>query len=111
MGSNFDSWYRKLKIILEHERILYVLTNLASEEPAPNAHSSIKDTYQKWLNDRTTVRCIMLAVMNGEFSHRFKNAQPQDMLQMLNKFFDTPNDVERSRLAVSSSTLEWGKEH
>ena len=25
--SNFDSWYQKLKIILEHERILYVLTD------------------------------------------------------------------------------------
>ena len=35
--SNFDSWYRKLKIILEHERILHVITDDAPEEPAPNA--------------------------------------------------------------------------
>ena len=75
MGSNFDSYYRKLKIILEHEWILCVLTDLAPEEPAPNAHSTVRDTYQKWLNDRTIVRCIMLVTMNDEFSHHFENAQ------------------------------------
>ena len=73
MGLNFDSWYRKLKIILEYERILYVLTDSALVELAPNARSSIKDTYQKWLNNRTMVRCFMLAVMNDKFSHHFEN--------------------------------------
>ena len=75
MGPNFDSWYRKLKIILEHERILYVVTDLAPEELAPNARGTVRDTYQKWLNDRTTIRFIMLAAMNDEFSHRFENVQ------------------------------------
>ena len=37
----------------------------------------------------------MLAAMNDEFNHRFENAQPQDMLQMLNESFGTPDDVER----------------
>ena len=46
------------------------------EELALNARSTIRDTYQKWLNDRTMIQCIMLAVMNDEFSHRFENAQP-----------------------------------
>ena len=55
MGPNFDSWYRKLKIILEHERILYVVTDPAPEKPAPNARGTVRDTYQKWLNDRTTI--------------------------------------------------------
>ena len=45
MGSNFDSWYRKLKIILEHKQILYVLTDPTPEEPTPNARNSIKDIY------------------------------------------------------------------
>ena len=50
MGSNFDSWYRKLKIILEHEWILYVLTDPTHEESAANAHGTVRDTYQKWLS-------------------------------------------------------------
>ena len=74
IGPNFDSWYRKLKIVLEHEWILYVLTDPAPEEPALKARSTIRDTYQKWLNDRTIIHCIMLAAMNDEFNRRFKNA-------------------------------------
>ena len=71
---NFDNWYWKLKIVLEHERILYVLTNLTPEEPAPNAWGTVQDTYLKWLNIRTTVRCIMQASMNDEFSQKFEEA-------------------------------------
>ena len=101
MGSNFDSWYQKYKIFLEHEWILYVLTDLTSKEPAPNARSTIRDTYQKWLNDRTMVRCIMLTTMNDEFSYHFENAQLQDMLQILNEFFGTPDDVERHKTSYA----------
>ena len=101
MGLNFDSWYRKLKIILEHERIRYVVTDSAPEEPAPNARGTVRDTYQKWVNDCTIVRCIMLAAMNDEFSRRFENAQPQEMLQMLNDSFGMPDDVERHKTSCS----------
>ena len=101
MGSNFDSWNRKLKIILEYEWILYVLTDLTPKKPAQNTRSSIRYTYQKWLNDRTTIHCIMLAAMNDEFSHRFENAQPQDMLQILNESFGTPNDIERHKTSCA----------
>ena len=76
MGPNFDSWYQKLKIVLEHEWILYVVIDSAPEEPASNARGTVRDTYQKWLNDQTIVRCIMLAAMNDGFSRRFENAQP-----------------------------------
>ena len=56
------------------------MTDPIPEELALNACSTIRDTYQKWLNDQTIVRCIMLVAMNDKFSHRFKNAQSQDML-------------------------------
>ena len=76
---------------------MHVLTDLTLEEPAPNVRSSIRDTYLKWLDDRTMVCCIILTAMNDEFSHRFENAQLQDMLQMLNKSFGTSDDVERHK--------------
>ena len=74
VGPNFGSWYRKLKIVLEHEQILYVITDPTPEEPAVNARGTVRDTYQKWLSDWTTVRCIMLAAMSDEFSRRFEMA-------------------------------------
>ena len=74
VGPNFDTWFRKLKIVLEHERILYVIQDPAPEEPAPNARSTVRDTYQKWVSDHTTIRCIMRAAMSDELSHRFEEA-------------------------------------
>ena len=74
MGPNFDSWYRRLKIVLEHEKILYVITNLVPEEPTPNVRIEVRDTYQKWVNDCTIVWCIMLASMNDEFSRKYEKA-------------------------------------
>ena len=100
-GSNFNSWFRKLKIILEHERILYILNNPAPKVPDANTQSSDKDTYQKWLNDRTSVRCIMLAAMNDEFGRRFENAQPEEIIQALNESFGTPDDVERHKTSCA----------
>ena len=102
VGSNFDSWYRKLKIVLEHERILYVILDPAPEEPAVNACGTVRDTYQKWLNDRTTMCCIMLAaIMSDEFSRRFETAQPKDMLQVLEDAFGTLDDVERHKTSCA----------
>ena len=78
--STFDNWYQKLKIILEHEWILYVIMDSTSEEPAPNIRGAVRDTYLKWLNDRTTIRCIMRASMNDEFSRKFEEAQLEKIL-------------------------------
>ena len=73
----------------------------APEEPAVNARGTVRDTYQKWLNYQTTMRCIMLAAMSDEFSCRFKMAQPKDMLQVLEDAFGTPNDMERYKTSCA----------
>ena len=45
IGPNFNSWNQKLKIVLEYERILYVLTDLTPKEPTLNARGGVKYTY------------------------------------------------------------------
>ena len=44
----------------------------------------------------------MLAAMNDEFSLKFEEAQPEDILQRLKESFGTPDDAERYRI---SSTI------
>ena len=90
-----------MKIVLKHEWILYVITDPAPEELAANACRTIRDTYHKWLSDRTTVRCIMLVVMSDEFNRRFEMAQSKDMLQVLEDAFGTPDDVERHKTSCA----------
>ena len=47
IGSNFDTWYQKLRIVLKHERILHVIIDLALKVPALNKDATVRDTYQK----------------------------------------------------------------
>ena len=47
MGSNFDNWYQKLKIILEYKRILYMIMDPVPEVPISNADAMIRDTDRK----------------------------------------------------------------
>ena len=100
-GPNFDSWYRKLRIILEHERILYVIIDSTPKLSSIGARNSIRDAYLKWVSDQTTVRCIMLAAMNDEFTHKFKEAKPDEILQKLKKSFDMLDDVERYKVSYA----------
>ena len=110
MGSNFDSWYRKLRIVLEHERTIYVINDPAPEEPILTAPRAARDAYQKWLSDRTKVHCIMLASMNDELSRIFEQTQPQDIIQVLKDTFGVPQDVERYKTscAIFNTKLREG---
>ena len=109
-GFNFNSWFRKLKIVLEHERILYILNDPAPELPHTNTYSFERDTYQKCLCDRTSVHCIMLVGMNDEFDHRFENAQLEEIIQVLSESFGTLDDVERHKTscAIFSARMRDG---
>ena len=81
--------------------MFYVIMDSAPEEPTPNARGVVQNTYLKWLNDRTTVRCIMRASMNDEFSRKFEEAQPEKILQVLKDSFGTPNDIERHKTSCT----------
>ena len=70
---------------------------ITPKEPTANAPCAVRDTYMKWLNDRTTVRCVMRAAMNDELSCKFEDAPPKEMIQMLNESFGTPEDAKRHK--------------
>ena len=64
---------------------------------ASNLDAMMRDAYQKWLNDCMTVCCIMRTTMSDEFSCKFDDAQPKEMLHMLNEFFGTLEDLSSTR--------------
>ena len=87
--------------MLEHEKILYVLTDQVPKKPTVNAPRTVRDTYMKWLNDCITVCCVMRAAMNDELSCKFEDAQPEEIIQILNESFGTPEDVERHKTSCT----------
>ena len=73
---NFDNCYRKLQIVLEHEQILNMIMDLASEVLTSNTYHVIKDTYQKWPHDSITVWYFFFeSSKEHEFSCKFDDAQ------------------------------------
>ena len=83
----------------------------APEEPAPNARGAIRDTYLKWLNDHTMVCWIMQASMNNEFCQKFKETQPEKMLQVLRDSFGTPDDDERHKSSCTIFNAQMREEY
>ena len=43
----------------------------------------------------------MWVAMNDEFSHKFEDAQPKEIFQMLNESFGTLDDVERHKISYA----------
>ena len=54
------------------------------------------------------VYCIMQAMMNDEFNRKFKDAQLEDLLQLL-KSFDTLNDVGRHKTSYTIFNIRMRK--
>ena len=55
LGSNYLDWYRKLKIILRHERKIYVLEDEPLKEPAPNVSEEDQLYYSQYMEDALDV--------------------------------------------------------
>ena len=75
-----------------------MITDPSTEESTANAPRAMRDTYLKWLSDRTMMHCIMRVAMNNEFSYKFKDTQSEDMIQILNESFDIPKDAKRYKI-------------
>ena len=69
-GPNFTDWLRNLRIVLNSEKIGYIL-----ETPVPNplpegATEPQQTTFRKWEEDDMQTRCYMLASMNNELQRQ-----------------------------------------
>ncbi|KAI5420820.1 hypothetical protein KIW84_044592 [Lathyrus oleraceus] len=66
-GTNFLDWHRNLRIVLKHDKKLYVLeTPVPEEEPPSSAPKAERDAYKKHVDDANETACLMLATMNSE---------------------------------------------
>ncbi|KAI5446084.1 hypothetical protein KIW84_014069 [Lathyrus oleraceus] len=65
-GTNCLDWHRNMRIVLQHDRKLYVLEKPVREEQPPSfAPKAERDAYKKHVNDANETACLMLATMNS----------------------------------------------
>ena len=62
-GTNFIDWSRNLRIVLKQEKKSYVLDAPLPNEPARNATSVQRETFETKKSDSNDVTCLMLATM------------------------------------------------
>ena len=66
MGSNFNDWQRNLKIVLNSEKIGYILNNPIPTLLPSDSSDEEKVTFATWQDDDLKVRSYMLASMSNE---------------------------------------------
>jgi len=96
---NFPEWYSYLRIVLMHEKKLYVLEHRLPEAPAATAPKADKDAYKKHTDDALEIGCFMLATMNSELQKQHENMEAYDMIVNLKMLFQEEARHERLKNA------------
>ncbi|GJT72288.1 hypothetical protein Tco_1031574 [Tanacetum coccineum] len=90
-GSNFNDWFRQLRIVLRVEKKLNVLEHPITH--APNAPNEELEAWNAQYDRHNKVACRMLSSMSPELQRQFENYSPYDMLQELKSMFKKHSGV------------------
>ena len=74
-GPNYLTWLRKLKILLNSEKIAYTLTESPPVEAPTDCTPEELQAYKEWCDHDLMARCYMLTSMNDELQRRFEDAK------------------------------------
>ncbi|KAJ0098414.1 hypothetical protein Patl1_20910 [Pistacia atlantica] len=66
IGTNFLDWRRKLRVVLNSERIGYVLDNEPPKPLADEATAEERQTHKKWEDDELKVRSYIKAYSSSQ---------------------------------------------
>ncbi|XP_044500217.1 uncharacterized protein LOC123221426 [Mangifera indica] len=75
IGPNFKDWLRNLTIVLNLEKLAYVLETPLPATVDPDASEEEQRAYAEWVDADLRVRSYMLTSMNSELQTRFENMQ------------------------------------
>nr|GEV88424.1 hypothetical protein [Tanacetum cinerariifolium] len=94
-GSNFNDWFRSLKLVLRVEKKLSLI-----EQPIPPtpAVDSTDQAFLEWnvvYDAHNEVACLMLGSMTLELHRQFENSSPYNMLLELRSMFEKQVGIQR----------------
>ncbi|KAJ8768354.1 hypothetical protein K2173_021507 [Erythroxylum novogranatense] len=64
-GDNFNEWRHNLDIVLQYERISWVLTKNEPTLPSGDSTPEQVQQYERWQNANKTIKCYILASVSG----------------------------------------------
>ena len=72
-GTNFNDWFRNLKIVLKQQKKDYVLHAALGDAPPDDAPLVTRQEYQRRVSDSNEVSCLMLISMTPELQRRLED--------------------------------------
>ncbi|KAK3025670.1 hypothetical protein RJ639_041962 [Escallonia herrerae] len=98
VGANFDDWYRNLRIVLMHEKLIDVIDKPTKEAPSLDDALAI-EAYQKYLEECLTAKCIILASMGSELQRQHQDMDPPQIIEHLKKMYGGQSRTARYQLS------------
>ncbi|XP_030475902.1 uncharacterized protein LOC115693069 [Syzygium oleosum] len=99
-GPNFTDWVRNLRIVLNSEKIGYVLDQKILDSFPKGGTQEEHVTYDKWCDDDLKVRTYMLASMNNELQKKYETMEDaRSIILHLKEYFDENGRTSRYEIS------------
>ncbi|GJZ51003.1 hypothetical protein Tco_0605518 [Tanacetum coccineum] len=94
-GTNFNDWFRSLKLVLRVEKKMFVIEQPIPPTPPADSTAQVLAQWNAVYDAYTEVACLMLKSMTPELHRQFENSSPYEMLQELKSMFEKQAGVVR----------------
>ncbi|XP_073121377.1 uncharacterized protein [Henckelia pumila] len=95
-GANYTNWFRKLKIVLNSEKIFYVLEKAPPKTALTDVSAEELAKLDKWWDHDLKAKCYMQASMNDDIQRQFEDAvHAADIHRHLKELFGAQSRAER----------------
>ncbi|XP_073300520.1 uncharacterized protein [Primulina huaijiensis] len=102
---NYHDWLRNLKIVLNSEKIAYVLTKAPPKSAKQNATTEELAKLDKWWDHDLQAKSYMLASMSNELQRRFEEAvNPADIYGHLQELYGEQTRPLRHSIVIELMT-------
>ncbi|KAF1883392.1 hypothetical protein Lal_00042306 [Lupinus albus] len=99
VGDNFHDWYRTLRIVLMHEKLINTIDKVVIPEPKNNDDVEAVSAYKKYLDDLMSIKCLILASTSSELQRQHEDMDPTGIIALLKKMYDAQSRTVRYKLS------------
>ncbi|GKD23075.1 retrotransposon protein, putative, ty1-copia subclass [Tanacetum coccineum] len=100
-GTNFNDWFRQLKLVLRVEKKMFVIEQPIPSAPAVDSEANVLVEWNAIYDAHNEVACLMLRSMTLELHRQFENYSPYEMLHELKSMFEKQARVESVGLILN----------
>ncbi|KAH6771282.1 GRF zinc finger / Zinc knuckle protein [Perilla frutescens var. hirtella] len=105
-GENFDEWYRNLRNVLMHEKLINVIDKPAPKTPYEKDVEATS-SYQKYMGENLNAKCIIIVAMGPSLQRQHQDMEPPAIIEHIKKMYGAQSITARYQLSKTlfKSTL------